>query len=111
MPLEAYLSKSVLERGACSGGRLGIRCLLICVKKIDKVLLITQNIFQRVIYEIILITHYVLINDQNPSQCQHRCHSPNIHSPTFRAVPHLLSRRYQAQKGRFGLADKFYFLC
>ena len=23
-------------------------------------------------------------------------------------VPHLLSRRYQAQKGRFGLTDKFY---
>ena len=44
-----------------------IRCLLICFKKNKQGTFYNINIFQRVIYEIILITQHVLINDQiNP---------------------------------------------
>ena len=66
MPLEAYLSKSALWGRASyyGGGLIRIRCLLICVKNINKALLMTQNSFQRIIYETILITQHVLINNQ-----------------------------------------------
>ena len=52
-----FITISFLEEGVYSVGDLiGIRFLLICVKRINRALLITLNIFQKVIYETILIT-------------------------------------------------------
>ena len=69
MSLEAYLSESALwgRRLIQEGDLFLIRSLLICFKKNKQGTFYNINIFQRVIYEIILTTQHVLINDQiNP---------------------------------------------
>ena len=77
-------------------------------QKINKTLLLTQTIFQKVVYEtilMILIIQNLLITDQikpyylmsillSMSIRQH-----DLHSPSFEVVPHLQFCCYRAQKG------------
>ena len=95
MPLGTYLLKSVL----------GVTFLR--SKKINKTLLLTQNIFQKVVYEtilMILIIQNLLITDQIKPYLMSILLSMSIrqydlHSPSFEVVLHLQFCCYRAQKG------------